>query len=85
MIRFLVRRILEMIPVLFLIATLSFFLIRLAPGGPFSGEKALRKETLMALNHHYGLDQPLGVQYVRYMGNLLHGDLGPPSATRAAP
>ncbi|SDU25537.1 oligopeptide transport system permease protein [Verrucomicrobium sp. GAS474] len=77
MIRFLARRLLEMIPVLFVIATLSFFLIRLAPGGPFSGEKALRKETLAVLNHHYGLDQPLGVQYVRYMGNLLHGDLGP--------
>ncbi|HEY8966691.1 MAG TPA: ABC transporter permease subunit [Candidatus Methylacidiphilales bacterium] len=77
MIRFLVRRVLEMIPVLFVIATLSFFLIRLAPGGPFSGEKAMRKEALAALQHHYGLDRPLPVQYALYMRNLLHGDLGP--------
>jgi oligopeptide transport system permease protein len=77
MIRFIVRRLLEMIPVLFLIATLTFFLIRIAPGGPFSGEKTLKKEALENLERHYGLDQPLRVQYVRYMGHLLHGDLGP--------
>ena len=77
MIRFIARRLLEMVPVLFLIATLTFFLIRIAPGGPFSGEKTLRKEVLQSLERHYGLDQPLRVQYFRYMGNLLHGDLGP--------
>ncbi len=77
MIRFIVRRVLEMVPVLFLIATLTFFLIRVAPGGPFSGEKTLRPEALASLERHYGLDQPLRVQYVRYMGHLLHGDLGP--------
>jgi len=77
MIRFILRRLLEMIPVLFIIATLTFFLMHIAPGGPFSGEKTMHKAALQSLERHYGLDQPLHVQYFRYLGHLLHGDLGP--------
>lgn len=72
-----VRRLLEVIPVLLLIATITFFLIRLAPGGPFSGERHVSAEVLANLEAHYGLDQPLFQQYFSYMGNLLRGDLGP--------
>lgn len=71
------RRLLEVVPVLFLIATISFFLIRLAPGGPFSEERHVSPEVLANLNAHYGLDKPLHHQYVAYLGNLVRGDLGP--------
>lgn len=71
------RRFLEVIPVLFLIATITFFLIRLAPGGPFSDERSVSPEVLANLEAHYGLDKPLFEQYLSYMENLLRGDLGP--------
>ena len=77
MLRFILRRLLEMIPVLFVIATLTFFMLRLAPGGPFSAEKNATKEVLANMNKHYGLDQPLWKQYVRQISNLVRGDLGP--------
>lgn len=77
MIRFLCFRFLSMIPVLWLAVTLTFVLVRLAPGGPFSDERQYPPQAIEALNRHYGLDQPLHVQYVRYMGALLKGDLGP--------
>ena len=68
---------LEAIPVLFIIATATFFLVRLAPGGPFDREKTVSPEVEEALNAHYGLDDSLLVQYLRFIGNLLKGDLGP--------
>jgi oligopeptide transport system permease protein len=71
------RRFSEVIPVLFLIATITFFLVRLAPGGPFSAERNISPEVLANLEAHYGLDQPLFLQYVAYLKNLLRGDLGP--------
>lgn len=71
------RRFLEVIPVLFLIATITFFLVRLAPGGPFSEERNVPPEVLASLEAHYGLDQPLHQQYFAYLRNLLRGDLGP--------
>ncbi len=77
MFRFILRRILETIPVLFVIATLTFFLIRLTPGGPFDKEKATTPEIRKALEAAYHLDQPLVVQYFHYLKQLLHGDLGP--------
>lgn len=77
MLRFILRRILETIPVLFIIVTLTFFMIRLAPGGPFSQERNVTPEVLANLNAHYGLDKPLLIQYFNYLGNLLQGDLGP--------
>lgn len=78
MIRFIAKRIfLETIPALFVIATVTFFLIRLAPGGPFSTEKSISAEVLSQLNSHYGLDKPLLVQYFLYLSRMLTLDFGP--------
>ncbi len=77
MLRFIVRRLFETIPVLFLIATLTFFMTKLAPGGPFSKEKNVTPEILKALEARYGLDKPLHQQYFLYLKGLLRGDLGP--------
>jgi oligopeptide transport system permease protein len=52
-------------------------LVRLAPGGPFTEEKQYPPQAIEQMNKHYGLDKPIIIQYFRYMGNLLHGDLGP--------
>ena len=78
MLKFILKRFfLETIPSLLVIATITFFLIRLAPGGPFSGEKSIDPQVLAQLNGHYGLDKPLLVQYVNYLANVSHGDFGP--------
>jgi oligopeptide transport system permease protein len=78
MIRFLLRRIfIEALPALFIIATVTFFLIRLAPGGPFSSEKNISPQVLERLEAHYGLDKPLLVQYGTYLFHLVKGDFGP--------
>lgn len=77
MLALIARRFSEVIPVLFLIATITFFLVRLAPGGPFSAERNVSPEVLANLEAHYGLDQPLFLQYIAYLKNLLRGDLGP--------
>ncbi|MCQ2612418.1 MAG: oligopeptide ABC transporter permease OppB [Treponemataceae bacterium] len=75
--RFVFRRFLSLIPTMFLIVTLSFFLIRLAPGGPFSSEKKVTEEVMQNLLKKYHMDEPLVKQYLRYMNDVLHGDLGP--------
>ena len=77
MFELIVKRILQAIPVLLIVITGSFFLIRLAPGDPFSQEKALPVEVLKSLKQHYNLDKPLYIQYIDYIGDLLHGDFGP--------
>ena len=77
MLRFILRRILLSIPVIFLVATTTFFIMRLAPGGPFMSEKAIPPEIMANIQAKYGLDQPLLVQYGRYLRNLAHFDLGP--------
>ncbi len=78
MLRFIFRRIvLETIPSLLVIATITFFLIRLAPGGPFSTEKSISPEVLAQLNSYYGLDKPLFVQYLSYLGNIATINFGP--------
>ena len=77
MIRFIFRRILETIPVLWAVATITFFMLRLAPGGPFDDERQVSPEVLRTLQAHYGLDKPLMAQYGDYLLNLLKGDLGP--------
>ena len=77
MIRFIVRRVLVSIPVIFLVATTTFFIMRLAPGGPFMSERAIPPEIQANIQAKYGLDQPLHVQYGRYLKNLLRLDLGP--------
>jgi oligopeptide transport system permease protein len=77
MLRFVARRLLQLIPVLFVIVTLTFFMVRFVPGGPFTAEKAVSPEILKNLNAHYGLDQPLWRQYFTYLGHLVQGDFGP--------
>lgn len=75
--RFILKRLLVAIPTIFVIITLSFFLARVAPGGPFDADAALEPEIRANLEAAYGLDKPLLVQYVTYLGNILQGDLGP--------
>jgi oligopeptide transport system permease protein len=77
MLLFIAKRVLQAIPTIFVVATLTFFAVRLAPGGPFSSEKNVSAEVLGRLNTHYGLDKPLLTQYARYLGNSLRGNLGP--------
>ena len=68
MLRFILTRLLQAIPVLFIIATLTFFMVRLAPGGPFTEEKSIPVEIRKKLEEHYGLDRPLWEQYLLYFG-----------------
>ncbi len=77
MLRFIARRLLETIPVLFIIITATFFMIRFVPGGPFTSEKAVTPEILANLEAHYGLNKPLYQQYFDYLGSLAKGDFGP--------
>lgn len=77
MARFIIRRLLSIIPTMFIIVTLSFFLIRFAPGGPFSSEKKIPEQVLQNILKKYHMDEPLWKQYGRYLGDLLRGDLGP--------
>jgi oligopeptide transport system permease protein len=77
-ITFLVKRALGLIPTLLMVVTMVFFLVRLAPGGPFDTERAVPPEALAALNAKYNLDAPLHTQYLDFLGDLvLRGDLGP--------
>lgn len=62
---------------LFLVVTLTFFLMHAIPGDPFTQEKAIPAEIMKALYRHYGLDQPIGVQYLKYLKGLLTWDFGP--------
>ncbi len=75
--KFILRRLLVSIPVIFLVATTTFFIMRLAPGGPFMSERAIPPEIQANLQAKYGLDQPVWVQYGRYLRNLAQFDLGP--------
>jgi oligopeptide transport system permease protein len=70
-------RIFEALLTLWLLATLCFFLLRSAPGGPFDNEKTAPPEVQAALNEQYRLDQPLFSQYVAWLKDVVHGDLGP--------
>ena len=74
---YVLRRLLGAVPTLALIVTMSFLLMRLAPGGPFDEEQPLPAEIRENLERAYGLDQPLYVQLGRYVAGLLRGDLGP--------
>ena len=75
--KFVLSRVLQAIPTLWVIATLTFFMTRYAPGGPFDAEKAIPQEIKVKLESHFGLDRPLFDQYLLYLKNLLRGDLGP--------
>ncbi len=77
MLQLIFKRILVAIPVLIIVASLTFFLVRLAPGGPFDSEKAVSPQVLKNLNEVYNLNAPLYEQYFDYMTNALTGDFGP--------
>lgn len=77
MLNFAIRRFLGAIPTLFILIALAFFMIRIAPGGPFDTEKALPPEIEANLRAAYHLDEPLYLQFARYIGNLARGDFGP--------
>lgn len=71
------RRLLISVPTLLVLVTLTFFLMRAAPGGPFDRDRALLPQVEAALQAQYRLDQPLWRQYLAYLGDLARGDLGP--------
>ena len=71
------KRIILAIPVLFAVASITFFLIKLAPGGPFDADRAVSPQVLKNLNEAYNLDASNWEQYLDYMSGLLKGDLGP--------
>lgn len=77
MLSYTLRRLASAIPTIFIIVTLTFFSIRLAPGGPFDLERPLDPLIMANLNRAYNLDASLWSQYLTYLGNLLQGDLGP--------
>lgn len=77
MISFVLRRLASAVPTLFIVVTISFFLMRFAPGGPFNLERPLPPQTMANLMATYHLDQPLWNQYLTYISNAVTGDFGP--------
>lgn len=77
MLDYIFRRVAGFVPVLFVIVSLSFFMMRLAPGGPFDQERALPEQVRLNIQARYHLDEPLWRQYLRYLGDVARGDLGP--------
>lgn len=82
MLSYALRRIAVAVPTLLIIITLSFGIVRLAPGGPFDQEQTLTPTVRANLDRLYGLDRPLIVQYTRYLAALAHGDFGPSLSER---
>ena len=76
MARYITKRLVYSVLTLFVLITLVFFMMRMLPGDPFLGEKAISPTALANMNAKYGLDKPVFVQYLMYMGNCLRGDLG---------
>ncbi|HLS05184.1 MAG TPA: ABC transporter permease, partial [Wenzhouxiangella sp.] len=74
MLKYSLRRLLSAIPTLLLLITFAFFLIRVAPGGPFDSERALPAEIEANLAAKYHLDEPLVLQYGRYLWQIVRGD-----------
>ena len=77
MLQVILKRIAIAIPVILVVASITFFLVRMAPGGPFDAEKVVPPQVMKNLNAVYNLDAPLLVQYKDYMFNLVQGDFGP--------
>ncbi|MGH7772123.1 MAG: ABC transporter permease [Candidatus Binatia bacterium] len=77
MIRFLLRRFLHGLAVLWVVATSTFVLMHITPGGPFDRERRLPPEVMANIAAKYHLDEPLAIQYTRYLKELIRGDLGP--------
>ncbi len=77
MTKFIIRRFLGLIPTLFIIISISFFIIRIAPGGPFDVERSLPEQIMKNIEAKYHLDEPVVVQFGRYLFDIVRGDLGP--------
>ena len=77
MIKFLLSRLLQAVPVLIIVITATFFIVHAAPGGPFSADKAVPPEVIKALEAQYKLDQPVWRQYLGYLEDIAQGDFGP--------
>lgn len=76
MFKYIVKRILLAVVTIWAVATLTFFLMNLVPGGPFLSEKAISPQATAALEAKYGLDKPMSQRYLTYMSGALHGDFG---------
>ena len=76
MARYIIKRVIIGIVTAFVVATLTFFIMNMVPGGPFLSEKAVTPQAQAAMEAKYGMDKPLYVQYLNYMKGLLTGDLG---------
>lgn len=77
MLRFLLRRLLVAIPTLLVVVTAAFFMMRAAPGGPFQINRKLPPKVEQNILAKYGMNRPLGEQYLAYLGGVAHGDFGP--------
>ena len=77
MIKYSIKRVVAAIITILLVATITFFMMNMVPGGPFNAEKAISEQAQNSLNVKFGLDKPLGEQYINYMVNAAHGDFGP--------
>jgi oligopeptide transport system permease protein len=73
----LLKRVFHGFLVLWVVATLTFVLLRLAPGGPFDSERKLPPEVIANLEAKYHLDEPVWQQYLRYLTGITRGDFGP--------
>ncbi len=76
MIRYIIKRLVYAVLTLFVLISLTFFMMRKLPGNPFIGDKTVSATAMANMNAKYGLDKPVFVQYLMYMGNCLRGDLG---------
>lgn len=74
--KYIIKRIIMAIITIFLVCFITFFAMNAVPGGPFNSEKARSEAVMAVLNQRYGLDQPVGVQFINYMKNIMHGDFG---------
>ncbi|MBN9491985.1 ABC transporter permease [bacterium] len=79
---YVLRRLLVLIPLLWAVATITFFLMHAVPGGPFQGDKAMPPDLLARMNDKYGLNDNIGTQYINFLDNTIHGDLGISYATQ---
>ncbi len=76
MVKYVVKRVFLAVVTIFLVCLITFFAMNAVPGGPFNGEKAKSEAIIQVLNARFGLDKPVGVQFINYMKGILHGDFG---------
>lgn len=74
--KYIVKRVLYMILTLFLIATITFFLMKLLPGTPYQNQDKMSASQIHMMNEQYGLNKPVWQQYLIYIFGMVHGDLG---------